>query len=87
MRFRKKLLKKRLDFAKFNPENDDTEEWLGKELVEEGNKLLNNCPDRDDLIVRFLIAKKNWNLAMQEIADLEEKNRKLEVQIQILRRD
>lgn len=86
MQLRKKLHNKKLDFAKFNTE-DDTAEWLGEKLVEEGNKLLNNCPDKDDLIVRFLIAKKNWLLALGEIEELEKEVEKLEAQINILRGD
>jgi len=67
--------------------SEDLQKWLGKELTEEGNNLLNNSPDKSDLIIRFLIAKKNWVLALGEIKELEEKNRKLDAQIQILRRD
>jgi len=81
MKLRKKLRNKKLDIDK------ELSEWLGKELVEEGNKLLNNCPEKNDLIVRFLIAKQNWNLSMKEIGELKEQIRKLEAQIQILRRD
>ena len=88
MRFHKKQLgNKKLDFNKIDLDNDGTEEWLGKELVEEGNKLLNDCLEKEEIIVRFLIAKNNWNIAMKEIKELEEQNKKLDVQIQILKRD
>jgi hypothetical protein len=81
MRFRKKLRKKKLDFDKFNPENDDTEKWLGKELVEEGNNLLNDSSiDRNELIIRYLIQTMNWLISLEE-------NKKLDAQIQILKRD
>ena len=76
-----KLRKKRLDFAKFSPENDDTEEWLGKELVKEGNELLNDSSiDRNELIIRYLIQTMNWLISLGE-------NKKLDAQIQILKRD
>lgn len=88
MRFHKKQLgNKKLDFNKIDLDNDGTEEWLGKELVEEGNKLLNDCLEKEEIIVRFLIAKNNWNIAMKEIKELEEQNKKLDAQIQILKRD
>jgi hypothetical protein len=74
MRFHKKLRNKKLDF------NDDLEKWLGESLVKEGNRLINNCPDKDDLIIRYLIAKKNWLISLQEIKELD-------VQINILKRD
>lgn len=81
MRFPKKLRNKNLDFLKFNPENDDTRKWLGEKLVKEGNRLLNDDSiDRNELVIRCLILENNWNLALEE-------NRKLEAQIQILRRD
>lgn len=88
MRFHKKQLRnKKLDFNKIDLDNDGTEEWLGKELVEEGNNLLNDCLEKEEIIVRFLIAKNNWNIAMKEIKELEEQNKKLDAQIQILKRD
>lgn len=72
--------KKKLDFDKVLPERDkDFESWLGKELIEKGNKILNNCPSKEELIVQILIMNRNWELALGEI-------KKLEAQIQILMR-
>jgi len=60
-------VEKTLDFLEY----PDTEEWLGKELVEEGNRFLNNSPSKENLIIMYLIAKKNWILAMKENNELQ----------------
>lgn len=80
MKFRRKK-KKMLDFDKLIPDRDkDFEKWLGEELIKEGNELLNNSPSKEEIIVRYLIQSRNFQEALSEI-------KKLEAQIQILKRD
>lgn len=69
--FKKK--KKKLGFDK------ELSKWLGKRLVTKGNKLLNNSPSKEELIKRFLIAERNWQLALGEV-------KKLEVELRIAQR-
>lgn len=70
-----------LDFDKLIPDRDkDFEKWLGEELIKEGNELLNNSPSKEEIIVRYLIQSRNFQEALSEI-------KKLEAQIQILKRD
>ena len=67
-----------LDFSGY-PETE-TKEWLGEELIEEGNRLLNNSPNKNKLIIMYLIAKKNWLEAMEDA-------RKTQVALNISRKD
>ena len=60
-----KRKKKKLGFDK------ELRKWLGNKLVREGNKLLNNSPPKEKLITMFLIAKRNWELALGEVKKLE----------------
>ena len=68
-----KRKKKKLGFDK------ELAKWLGSKLVKEGNRLLNNSPSKEELIKRFLIAKRNWELALGEV-------KKLEVELKITQR-
>lgn len=62
----------------------ECEKWLGKELEEEKRVLNEQHLSREDLARLYIISRKNWLLAMGEIKELEEKIRKLEVQIKIM---
>lgn len=78
----------------FNPE---TKEWLlsegdkkrGEKLVAYGEEILDDKKNfnREKLVAMYLISRKNWEIAMGEIQQLERKVKRLELEVKILREE
>lgn len=83
---RKKLLfnKKTLDWLLNEPN-----EGCGEKLVEEAQKILADKKkyNRKKLVRNLTVYRKNWKVALGEIERLEKENKRLEVQVKILKRD
>jgi len=90
-KFGRKLVEK---IKKLNPRRKkksksdlETNKWLGKKFLRMEKRVLNDehC-SREDLARRYVIAYRNWKMAMGEIEKLEEENRRL-IQDKLLSRD
>lgn len=68
--------------------NEETEKWLGEELLKEEEKLLNNDHlSREELGRYYIIMKRNWKEALGEISELEKEIKRLNIQNKLLTRD
>ena len=67
--------------------NPETDKWLGSKLLKEEEEILANRPSFEDVVRRFIIAKKNWLLCIDEIEGLKEEIKRLQRDVNILKRD